>query len=153
MQQATFGMGCFWGPQHYFKQVPGVVETAVGYMGGYTTNPTYKDVCSGSTGHAEVVHIRFDETKTSYAALLREFFSHHNPTQVNRQGPDVGDQYRSVIFYHTPTQQSQATHALKQAQDEYDTPIATKLQEAKTFYRAEEYHQDYLASNQHACSF
>jgi peptide-methionine (S)-S-oxide reductase len=146
MQKATFGAGCFWGVEARFQQVPGVVETAVGYEGGALEKPTYKDVCTDRTGHAEVVEVTFDPQQVSYAALLNLFFELHDPTQVNRQGPDWGTQYRTVIFFHSPEQEAEAreTIARLEARHQYTKPIATQVVPAGTFWRAEEYHQKYL---------
>jgi peptide-methionine (S)-S-oxide reductase len=146
MEKATFGAGCFWGVEARFQQVPGVVETAVGYEGGALENPTYKDVCTDSTGHAEVVELTFDPQKVSYAALLDLFFELHDPTQVNRQGPDWGTQYRTVIFFHSPEQEATARDVIArlEASRRYSKPIATQVVPAGTFWRAEEYHQKYL---------
>jgi methionine-S-sulfoxide reductase len=144
-QTAILAGGCFWGVQFYFDQVPGVVETEVGYIGGRTDNPTYEQVCSHSTGHAEATKITFDPAKVSYDTLLKHFFRIHDPTQLNRQGPDVGDQYRSAIFYTTEDQKRQAQKFIEHlnSSKEYDKPIATKLEPAGTFWKAEEYHQKY----------
>lgn len=145
-EKATFGAGCFWGVEADFRQVEGVVATAVGYEGGKTTNPTYRDVCSHTTGHAEVVEVEYDPARVSYDDLLTVFWEGHDPTQFNRQGPDVGDQYRSVIFYSTPEQRA-AAEASKQRLEQagkYRRPIVTQIVPAETFYRAEEYHQQYL---------
>ena len=146
MEKATFGAGCFWGVEARFQQVPGVVETAVGYEGGSLENPTYKDVCTDGTGHAEVVELTFDPQKVSYAALLNLFFELHDPTQVNRQGPDWGTQYRTVVFFHSPEQEAAAREAIAglDARHRYAKPIATQVVPAGTFWRAEEYHQKYL---------
>lgn len=147
MQQATFAAGCFWGVEEAFRQTQGVTGTAVGYMGGATENPTYQDVCTDTTGHAEVVQVEFNPAEVSYAQLLDLFWTTHNPTTPNRQGPDVGSQYRSAIFYHTGEQQQQAEQS-KQSQDasgRFGRPIVTEITAAGTFYRAEEYHQQYLA--------
>jgi peptide-methionine (S)-S-oxide reductase len=146
MEKATFGAGCFWGVQARFEQVPGVVETAAGYEGGSLENPTYKDVCSDRTGHVEVVELSFDPQKVSYAALLDLFFELHDPTQVNRQGPDWGTQYRTVVFFHSPEQEAAArdTIARLDTSHTYAKPIATQVVPASTFWRAEEYHQKYL---------
>ena len=139
---ATFGAGCFWGVESTFRQLDGVVNTAVGYMGGSLDNPTYKDVCTDTTGHAEVVQIEFDPTLISYQQLLDTFFQCHNPTEKNRQGPDVGSQYRSVIFFHNEEQQQLATaHKDKLAAN---NAIATEVVPATKFYLAEDYHQQYL---------
>lgn len=146
MAKATFGAGCFWGVEVAFRNVPGVQDALVGYSGGQTENPTYKDVCSGRTGHAEAVEVEYDASAVSYDDLLKVFWENHDPTQVNRQGPDVGEQYRSVIFFHTPEQQAAAA-ASKAALDQsgrYRKPIATQIVPAAPFYRAEDYHQRYL---------
>lgn len=145
-ETATFGAGCFWGVEETFRCMEGVVETAVGYAGGTTEEPTYEQVCSGRTGHAEVVQVEFDPEKISYEELLAEFFKLHDPTQVNRQGPDIGDQYRSVIFYHSDAQR-EAAEAMKaelDASGRYRRPIATQIEPAPAFWRAEEYHQKYI---------
>ncbi len=146
MEQATFGAGCFWGVESAFRQIPGVIDAKVGYEGGTLPNPTYKDVCSNKTGHAEVVQITFDPKRVSYEALLAAFFDLHDPTQLNRQGPDFGTQYRSVIFYHSPAQQAAAQKALAElsASGRYKKPIVTQLVPATTFNLAEEYHQRYF---------
>lgn len=149
LQTATFGAGCFWGVESVFRQVPGVVDAAVGYSGGAMKNPTYKDVCTDRTGHAEVIQIQYDPKRVTYEKLLNIFWKSHDPTQVNRQGPDVGTQYRSVIFYHTPEQKA-AAEASKKALEEshkHRRPIATAIEPAGTFYRAEEYHQQYLSKH------
>lgn len=146
MEKATFGAGCFWGVEAAFRQIPGVVSTAVGYVGGNLDHPTYEDVCTDRTGHAEVVEVEYDPAKVSYEELLKVFWQNHDPTTLNRQGPDVGTQYRSVIFYHTP-QQQEAAQASKQAQENAKTfgrPIVTQIEPAGEFWRAEEYHQQYL---------
>lgn len=143
---ATFGAGCFWGVEAAFRRLPGVVDVAAGYSGGHTPNPTYKDVCSHTTGHAEVVQVTFDPRKISYDQLLDVFWQIHNPTQVNRQGPDVGTQYRSAIFVHSPEQQAIAekSKVALAASGKFQRPIATEITTAGPFYRAEEYHQKYL---------
>lgn len=146
MEKATFAAGCFWGVEETFRQLSGVVDTVVGFMGGATENPSYREVCGGRTGHAEVVHLEYDPSRISYDALLDAFWSCHDPTTLNRQGPDVGDQYRSAIFYHTPTQEA-AAHASKErveAAGRFRRPIVTAIEPASTFWRAEEYHQRYL---------
>ncbi len=147
METATFGAGCFWGVEEAFRQIDGVSKTRVGYLGGTLENPTYEDVCRGDTSHAEVVQIRFDPSRVSYGSLLTIFFSIHDPTQKNRQGPDVGDQYRSVVFFHTPEQEAAARSSLEAlaSSARLDRPIATEITAASTFYPAEEYHQRYLA--------
>ncbi len=148
-EKATFGMGCFWGSEDVFAQVLGVIETAVGYMGGNFDNPTYEDVCSDKTGHAEVVEVTYNPNEVSYEKLLDIFWKNHNPTTPNRQGPDHGSQYRSVIFTHTPEQEKIAHQSLKDheawAVDKFGDPIATIIEPAKTFWRAEEYHQKYFS--------
>jgi peptide-methionine (S)-S-oxide reductase len=146
-ESACFGAGCFWGVESDFRAISGVVDVSVGYSGGRTENPTYRDVCFKLTGHVEVVQVTFDPERVSYEALLRRFFSMHDPTQVNRQGPDVGTQYRSVIFYRTPEQCATARAMIAElnASKSYPQPIATSVEPAQTFYRAEEYHQRYLA--------
>jgi len=144
--KATFGAGCFWGVEAAFQRVPGVIDTAVGYSGGETQNPTYKDVCTDETGHAEVVQITFDPTKVSYEQLLDVFWQAHDPTQANRQGPDFGTQYRTAIFFHSAEQEIAAkkSRAALEATGKFKRPIATEITPASTFYRAEEYHQKYL---------
>jgi peptide-methionine (S)-S-oxide reductase len=146
METATFGAGCFWGVQVAFDRIPGVLETAVGYEGGTLDQPSYREVCTDRTGHAEVVQIRFDPAKVNYTALLDAFFELHDPTQLNRQGPDHGTQYRSVIFYHSPEQQQQAQAAIAQLTQEkrFSRPIVTQVVPAASFWAAEEYHQKYL---------
>ena len=146
METATFAAGCFWGVEAAFRQVPGVTATAVGYMGGATVNPTYKDVCTDRTGHAEVVQVTYDPAQVSYDDLLRVFWDNHDPTQLNRQGPDFGSQYRSAIFYHTPQQKAvaEASKADLERSDRYKRPIVTEITPAPDFWRAEEYHQQYL---------
>ena len=146
MQQATFGAGCFWGVQYTFNQMKGVTKTTVGYMGGSTDNPSYEEVCSDKTGHAEVVHIEFDETLISYEELLTIFWKIHDPTQKNRQGLDVGSQYRSVIFYHSEKQRSEAVKSKEELDKsgKYKRPIVTEIVAASKFYPAENYHQNYF---------
>ena len=146
MEKATFGAGCFWGVEAAFRQVEGVQSTAVGYMGGKLSNPTYEDVCTDRTGHAEVVQVEFDPDKVSYDDLLRVFWENHDPTTMNRQGPDVGAQYRSAIFFHTPAQEA-AAKASKDALAQsgaYKRPIVTEITPASEFWLAEDYHQQYL---------
>ncbi len=145
-EKATFGAGCFWGVEAAFRQVPGVIDAAVGYAGGHLPNPTYRDVCTDETGHAEVVQVEYDPAQVSYDALLNVFWENHDPTTVNRQGPDVGTQYRSVIFYHSPEQEA-AARASKEKMDRsgaFRRPIVTQIEPAPEFYRAEDYHQRYL---------
>jgi len=143
---ATFGAGCFWGVEVTFRNTPGVKDAVVGYLGGSLANPTYKDVCTGRTGHAEVVQVTFDPDELSYDDLLDIFFATHDPTQLNRQGNDVGTQYRSAIFYHTPEQKrfAEESKAKLQASGRFRRPIVTEITPASTFYLAEDYHQRYL---------
>lgn len=146
-EQATFAAGCFWGIEAEFRKLPGIVDAAVGYMGGHVDSPTYKQVCTDATGHAEVVHLEYDPEQVSYEQLLDTFWRIHDPTQVNRQGPDFGSQYRTAIFYHTPEQKVAAERS-KSALDASGThprAVATEVTEAGTFWRGEEYHQQYLA--------
>ena len=145
-EQATFAAGCFWGVEYAFRQLPGVTDTAVGYMGGTTEHPTYQDVCTDRTGHAEAVQVTYDPGQVSYDQLLDLFWSMHDPTQVNRQGPDHGTQYRSVIFFHSP-EQEEAARASKerlQASGKFNRPIATAIEPAGSFWKAEDYHQQYF---------
>ena len=146
MEKATFGAGCFWGVEAAFRELPGVVDAVSGYEGGTMDNPTYQDVCTDETGHAEVVEVTFDPTLTSYDKLLDAFWNLHDPTTLNRQGPDVGTQYRSVIFYHSPEQQAiaKASKQKLEASGRFRRPIVTQIVPAQTFNRAEEYHQRYL---------
>lgn len=142
---ATFAAGCFWSVEHTFSQIEGVLSTRVGYTGGDVKNPTYQLVCTGKTGHAESIEITFNPTVVSYRKLLEQFFSLHDPTQLNRQGPDVGTQYRSVVFYHSPSQKEEAETFIKEVSSSkrFRKPIATKVAPADVFYQAEDYHQDY----------
>lgn len=144
-ERATFGAGCFWGVESAFRELPGVVDAAVGYEGGTMLNPTYQDVCTDETGHAEVVELTFDPVKVSYEKLVETFFGSHNPTTPNRQGPDTGTQYRSVIFFHSPEQERVAREVMRRVQPRFSRPIVTQIEPAQTFYRAEDYHQQYLA--------
>ena len=144
MDKATFGAGCFWGVEAEFRQVPGVVSTAVGYMGGHLVNPTYKDVCTDRTGHAEVVQVEFDSAKVSYDQLLNVFWENHDPTTLNRQGPDVGAQYRSAIFFHNQEQEKAALASKEAHKASFGKPIVTVVEPAKEFWMAEDYHQQYL---------
>lgn len=146
MAKATFGAGCFWGVELRFQQVPGVTETAVGFEGGKLDKPGYRDVCTDGTGHAEVVEIDYDPAKVSYQQLLDLFFELHDPTQLNRQGPDWGTQYRSVVFFHSPEQEAEANETIARLTQEkhFPKPIVTQVVPAQTFWRAEEYHQKYL---------
>ena len=143
---ATFGAGCFWGVEAAFQSVPGVIDTAVGYSGGHTENPSYQDVCTDETGHAEVVQVTFDPAKVTYEQLLEAFWQAHDPTQANRQGPDFGAQYRTAIFFHSPEQEAAAkkSRAALDASGRFKRPIVTEITPASTFWRAEEYHQKYL---------
>ncbi len=146
IEKATFGAGCFWGVEARFAEIPGVIDTASGYAGGELEHPTYKEVCTDRTGHAEVVEVTFDPSRVSYDTLLDAFFSLHDPTQLNRQGPDFGSQYRSVVFTHSGEQMQQARAKIDElnASGAYRKPIVTKVEPATTFWRAEEYHQRYL---------
>lgn len=146
MEKATFGAGCFWGVEEAFRKIKGVTDTAVGYTGGRLDNPTYKDVCTNETGHAEVVQVTFDPAQVSYDQLLDVFWNIHNPTTLNRQGPDWGTQYRSAVFFHSPEQESAARTSKEKLEKSglYNRPIVTQIVPAAVFYRAEEYHQRYL---------
>lgn len=145
-QRATFGAGCFWCVELTFSKIKGVLSTQVGYMGGTTDRPTYQDVCTDRTGHAEVVELEFDPSVVTYSQLVDAFWSMHDPTTLNRQGPDVGTQYRSMIFYHTPEQRAEAEASKKKAEASgmFNAPIVTEIAPAGTFWKAEEYHQKYL---------
>ncbi len=147
MEKATFGAGCFWHVEEAFRQVAGVLATQVGYMGGTREDPSYEEVCSHTTGHAEVVEVTYDPARLSYNELLRVFWDCHDPTQLNRQGPDIGSNYRSVIFCHTPEQEesARASLQLEERSGRHRRPIVTEVAPASTFWRAEEYHQQYLA--------
>ena len=149
LEKATFGAGCFWGVEYNFRRVPGVVEAFSGYSGGKSANPTYRQVCNGDTYHAEVVEVTFDPKKVSYVKLVEFFFKMHDPTQLNRQGPDYGTQYRSVIFVHSEDQRKVAQEVIKKltADKKYAQPIVTQVEEAKPFWKAEEYHQKYFEKN------
>jgi peptide-methionine (S)-S-oxide reductase len=146
MEKATFAAGCFWGVEAAFREVKGLRGTAVGYSGGHTKNPTYKDVCTDTTGHAEVVQVEYEPSVVSYDDLLNIFWQSHDPTQVNRQGPDFGTQYRSAIFFHTPEQEASAKVSKEKLErsGKFRKPIATEITPATVFYRAEDYHQQYL---------
>jgi peptide-methionine (S)-S-oxide reductase len=143
-KKATFGAGCFWGVEAAFRQLDGVSGTRVGYSGGHTENPTYEDVCSHGTGHAEVVEVTYDPDRVSYEQLLETFWAKHDPTQLNRQGWDIGDQYRSAIFAHDDEQQEAAVRSKAQEQTRYRNSVVTQIEPAQTFYEAEDYHQQYL---------
>ena len=146
MEKATFAAGCFWGVEAAFRQVKGVVSTSVGFTGGSFKNPTYKDVCSGKTGQAEAVEVEYDPSKVSYDELLTVFWENHDPTTLNRQGPDIGTQYRSAIFFHTPEQKAGAIASKQRllGSGRYKHPIVTEITPASQFYRAEDYHQQYM---------
>jgi peptide-methionine (S)-S-oxide reductase len=143
-EKATFAAGCFWGVEETFRRVRGVISTQVGYTGGSYANPTYSDVCSGMTGHAEAIEIEFDPSQVSYEELMDVFWENHDPTTLNRQGPDLGTQYRSAIFYHTPEQEAAARASKEKLQGRVSRPIVTEIIAASEFYRAEEYHQQYF---------
>ena len=145
-QLADFAAGCFWGVEADFRQIKGVISTKVGYEGGNYENPSYRDVCTGRTGHAETLQVEFDPARVSYETLLNVFWENHNPTTLNRQGPDIGTQYRSVIFYHSPEQKAAALASKEQLDKsgKYRKPIVTEVVPAQTFYMAEDYHQQYL---------
>lgn len=149
MQTAVFAAGCFWGIQYYFDQIPGVVVSDVGYTGGTTENPTYEEVCTHTTGHAEAVRIAFDPKIVSYATLVRHFFRVHDPTQLNRQGPDEGDNYRSAIFYSDESQKDIAERVKDEVQENTDKPIVTQIVPLATFYVAEREHQKYTKRTGH----
>jgi peptide-methionine (S)-S-oxide reductase len=146
-QTATFAAGCFWGVEAAFRQIPGVLDAVSGYIGGTTQDPTYRDVCGHGTGHAEAVEVTFDPSRVTYEQLLQAFWNLHDPTQVNRQGPDVGDQYRSAIFTYSAEQMRAATASRDAEQANHRRPIATQILTAPTFYKAEEYHQRYFEKN------
>ncbi len=147
METATFGAGCFWGVEEAFRNLEGVIATAAGYAGGTTESPTYKEVCSGRSGHAEVVRVEFDPVRVSYEQLLELFWTIHDPTQLNRQGPDVGSQYRTVIFHHGDRQRDAATASREAVgkSGRFARPVVTQIEPASTFWRAEDYHQQYIA--------
>jgi peptide-methionine (S)-S-oxide reductase len=144
MEKATLAAGCFWGVEAAFRQIDGVTDAPVGYTGGSLVNPNYRDVCSGRTGHAEAVEVEFDPARVSYEKLLDAFWNMHDPTTLNRQGPDVGTQYRSAIFFHSPEQETIARASMEKAQARIRRPITTEVTPASAFYRAEEYHQRYF---------
>jgi len=143
-RKATFGAGCFWGVEAAFRKLDGVTATGVGYAGGTTDKPTYEQVCSHATGHAEVVEVTYDPEKLPYEALLAVFWANHDPTQLNRQGPDVGDQYRSVIFVHDAEQRAAAEASRDRVQERLTKPVVTLIEDAPTFWPAEDYHQQFL---------
>jgi len=149
LETATFGAGCFWGVEWVFRQVPGVLDVVSGYSGGSAENPTYREVCTGRTGHAEVVQITFDPEQVTYEQLLEVFWAMHNPTQANRQGPDVGTQYRSIILAHSEEQGAAAEGSRARAQSRFDRPIATEVKPFVAFYPAEDYHQQYYDKTGH----
>ena len=149
--KATFAAGCFWGVEAAFRQIPGVLEAISGYTGGHTAKPSYRDVCSDTTGHAEAVEVTYDPNVATYEQLLDAFWKIHNPTTMNRQGPDVGSQYRSAIFTHDPEQAAAAKASLEREQANYKRPIATEIVDAPVFYPAEEYHQRYFEKHGAAC--
>jgi len=153
-EKAAFAAGCFWHVEHAFADVPGVISTTVGYTGGTTENPTYKMVCSDTTGHAEAVEVTFEPNQISYSQLLAVFWKIHDPTQLNRQGPDVGSQYRSAIFYYNDAQHQAAldSKAKLEASGQFSRPVTTQILPAKDFYRAEEYHQQYFKKHGFVCS-
>ncbi|HET8976477.1 MAG TPA: peptide-methionine (S)-S-oxide reductase MsrA [Solirubrobacterales bacterium] len=144
LEQATFAAGCFWQVEVDFRNTEGVTDAVVGYMGGSTERPSYEDVCTGLTGHAEVCQVTFDPEEVSYEELLDVYWDLHDPTQLNRQGPDVGTQYRSAIFFHTPEQERIATESRERIQEKYDKPVVTEIVPAAAFWPAEDYHQRYL---------
>lgn len=152
-EKATFAAGCFWGTEQAFRNLPGVLDVVVGYTDGHTEHPTYEQVCSHTTGHAEAAEITFDPKHISYEQLLGIFWKIHDPTQVNRQGPDVGDQYRSAIFFHTPEQHATAGASRDREQAKYAKPIATQIVAAPRFWPAEEYHQRYFERHNVACAY
>ncbi len=145
-QKALFAAGCFWGVEAAFRQVPGVLETSVGYSGGRTDSPTYRDVCSGTTGHAEAVEVVYDPERVTYEQLLDVFWENHDPTTLNRQGPDVGSQYRSAVFYLDPEQEAAARASKERLEGSgrFRRPIVTEITPATAYHRAEDYHQQYL---------
>ena len=151
IEKAAFAAGCFWHVEAAFRKVKGVISVESGYTGGSMEKPSYEDVCSGKTGHAEAVLVEFDPTKVSYEKLLEIFWSIHNPTQVNRQGPDVGTQYRTAIFYFNDDQKKAAAHSMEKEQEKHGQKIATKLVKADTFWHAEEYHQNYFGKHGKVC--
>ncbi|MBN1804106.1 MAG: peptide-methionine (S)-S-oxide reductase MsrA [Sedimentisphaerales bacterium] len=152
-QKATFAAGCFWHVEYAFGQIPGVLKTTVGYIGGETENPTYKEVCTDRTGHAEAVEVLYDPNQVTYEQLLEAFWNMHNPTQLNRQGPDYGAQYRSAIFFHNQQQEQAAKESKEKLEDsgKFDKPVVTQIAPAEKFYPAEEYHQKYFEKHGKVC--
>ena len=144
MERATFGAGCFWGVEADFRKIPGVTSTQVGFTGGEVPEPTYKDVCRGDTGHAEVVEVEYDPEQVEYQQLLDVFWASHDPTQLNRQGPDVGTQYRSAIFFHNEEQEAAAKESIAAKEGIFSRPVVTEVVPVGDFYRAEDYHQQYF---------
>ena len=149
----VLGAGCFWGVEVLFEEIPGVKKVISGYAGGHTDNPTYESICTGTTGHIEVVEIEYDDSETTYEVLLDKFFFIHDPTQFNRQGPDIGEQYKSVIFYNSESEKTIAAEKIKQIDEsgEHQGKVVTELREAVKFYPAEEYHQDFIEKNGKVC--
>lgn len=145
MEKAILAAGCFWGVEEVFRTTNGIINTKVGYSGGHKVNPTYEEVCTGNTDHAEVVKVEYDESVITYDQILNIFFENHNPTQLNRQGPDIGTQYRSSIFYLNNNQKTQAEQKLNSLQEHFNNNIVTEIKKATEFYLAEEYHQEYVA--------
>jgi len=152
-EKATFGAGCFWQVEEAFRELPGVIDTAVGYEGGHVERPTYEQVCTGTTGHTEVAQVTFDPERTSFDELVAKYLAIHDPTQLNRQGPDVGFQYRSVVFSHSDEQTETTKKAIERAQAGFRDPIMTTIEPAATFWRAEDYHQCYLQKRQERGGF
>jgi peptide-methionine (S)-S-oxide reductase len=155
MEKATFAGGCFWGVEHLFNEMPGVIDAVSGYTGGSRDNPTYEQVCSGRTGHAEAVEVTYDPAKVTYDELLNAFWNMHDPTTLNRQGPDHGHQYRSAIYFHNPEQEKAARASKEQAQRFFDRPIVTEIVAAPQFWPAEDYHQRYFEKHpgHYSCHF
>lgn len=151
MEKATFAAGCFWGVEAAFRQIDGVIDAVSGYTGGHTANPSYREVCSDTTGHAEAVEITYDPSRVDYERLVNAFWQLHDPTQENRQGPDIGTQYRSAIFVHSPAQEAAARASLAREQANHKRPIATQIVPAQQFFPAEEYHQRYFEKHGRAC--
>ena len=152
MEKALFGAGCFWGVEETFRKINGVINTEVGYSGGITKNPTYESVCAGNSNHAEVVLVEFDENKISYKELLNHFWKCHDPTTINRQGPDIGTQYRSAIFYFNKNQKMISNNSKIKHSKKFNLNIVTEINEVKEYYRAEEYHQKYIQKTGLSCT-